>query len=184
MVAPVLAAFLPADVTAVVVALNGGNAELDWLTVGLTLCIAVKLTWRFSQTRLRLDSAGATAYGLLLRSRRASMQRVASALLLAVYDDRSLLPIRQLFLLDAAGSTLLRMRGRYWSDEQMRVVTSHFDIPVSEAAEPVTSRDLRAQRGGQLTWFERHPVTSGIVLVVAGLTASAAIALVATFVVR
>jgi hypothetical protein len=182
-VAPVIAAFLPADIAAVVVAANGGNAVLALFAVGLTLCAGLKLLWLFSQTRLQLDPGVVTEYGLF-RSRRATAQRVASAALVTVYDEGSLQPRPQLFLLDEAGRTLLRMRGRYWSDDQMRAVAAHFDVPVSETLEPVTRRELRMQHGPRLTWTERHNLASTVLLVSAGVATCAVISVLATLLLR
>lgn len=179
LVAPVIAAFLPADIAAVVVAVNGGNPLLDWVVVALTLCVGLKLTCRFAQTRLHLDPGAITAYGVL-RARRTTAQRVASAALITVYDEGSLQPTPHLFLLDSAGHTLLRMRGRYWRDDQMRLVAGHFGVPVTEAVEPVTSRELRMQHAARLTWTERHHVASTMLLVSAGIAGCVAIAVLAT----
>jgi hypothetical protein len=182
-VAPVIAAFLPADIAAVVVAANGGNAVLALFAVGLTVCAGLKLLWLFAQTRLQLDSGVVTEYGLF-RSRRATAQRVASAALVTVYDGGTLQPQRQLFLLDEAGRTLVRMRGRYWSEDQMRVVAGHFDVPVSEALEPVTSREFRIQHAPRLTWPERHSVASTVLLAGAGVATCAVISVLATLLLR
>lgn len=179
LVAPVIAAFLPADIAAIVVAANGGNVVLALFGVALTLCVGLKLIWLFAQTRLQLDPGVLTEYGMF-RSRRATAQRVASAALVTVYDEGSLQPRPQLFLLDAAGRTLLRMRGRYWTDDQMRTVAGHFDVPVSEVLEPITRRELRILHGPRLSWTERHNVASTVLLVSAGVATCAVISVLAT----
>ena len=183
MVAPVLAAFLPADITAIVIATDGGNVLLNWAAVGVTLLIGLKLAWRFSRTRLQLDPTVITEHGAFRLSRRATADRVASAALLTVYDNTSLRRRHQLFLLDADGRTLLRMRGEHWSDAHMRTVSAHFDVPVSESTEPVTTRELRRQRGDQLSWRERHPTASAGLLLLAGLASCGAIAVLGTMII-
>lgn len=71
----------------------------------------------------------------------------------------------QLFVCDASGSQLLRMRGQFWSMARMQAVSDALDIPLSELTDEVTRAELLEDHPGLLYWFERHPVIIAIVAV-------------------
>lgn len=71
--------------------------------------------------------------------------------------------LRQLFVRDAEGRQLVRMRGQFWSPESFDLVVRTLDVPVVKIEDVTTIRELRAQFPGLLFWFERHPVRAIIV---------------------
>jgi hypothetical protein len=74
--------------------------------------------------------------------------------------------IRQLFVRDAEGRQLVRMRGQFWSPESFDLVIRTLDVPVVKIEDVTTIRELRDQFPGLLFWFERHPVRAIIVMAV------------------
>lgn len=63
----------------------------------------------------------------------------------------------QLFICDEKGRQLMRMRGQFWSAENMRLVSETLEIPLSELGESVSTGELLDLHPGLLYWFERHP---------------------------
>lgn len=84
-------------------------------------------------------------------------------------------PVPQLFICDATGAQVMRMRGQFWSRSSMEDVSEALDIPVTELTDELTRTELLEDHPGLLYWFERHPVLVGIAVVggvvVAGLLA-------------
>ncbi|HEY4268163.1 MAG TPA: hypothetical protein VGM94_08235, partial [Galbitalea sp.] len=65
--------------------------------------------------------------------------------------------LTNLFVADAAGHRLLRMRGRYWSARNMEQVARHLGAVVTRANQSVSTHELHAEWPGLLYWFERVP---------------------------
>ena len=82
--------------------------------------------------------------------------------------------LQQLFVRDAHGRQLVRMRGQFWSPESFDLVTSTLDVPVVRIEDVTTIRELRDQFPGLLFWFERHPVRAIIVTALSALAIGAA----------
>jgi len=79
-------------------------------------------------------------------------------------------PVPQLFLLDHKGNLLVRMRGRFWTRESMRLVIAATEVAATIRAEPVSISELRREHPRMLYYFERHPVVGALafsVLVIA-----------------
>jgi hypothetical protein len=78
----------------------------------------------------------------------------------------------QLFLCDADGNQVIRLRGEFWSIRDMAAVCETLDIPLTELGESLTSRELLSQYPGLLYWFERHPVAASALFGVVVLAAA------------
>ncbi|TFD76311.1 hypothetical protein [Cryobacterium psychrophilum] len=76
--------------------------------------------------------------------------------LLDLYTSSSLDTIPQLFVTDTDGKLLVRMRGQFWSHDDMEALADDLDIPVMHVPEPVTLADLNRLRPELLYWFERR----------------------------
>ncbi len=74
--------------------------------------------------------------------------------------------LQQLFVRNAEGRQLVRMRGQFWSPESFDLVIRTLDVPVVKIEDVTTIRELRDQFPGLLFWFERHPVRAIIVTAV------------------
>jgi hypothetical protein len=66
--------------------------------------------------------------------------------------------VPQLFICDHEGTQVIRLRGQFWSLDDMRAVGEILDVPITELSEAVTPRELLEQYPGLLYWFERRPV--------------------------
>ena len=88
-----------------------------------------------------------------------------SILLAEVYTSDGSESRPQLVVLDANKRRLLRMRGQYWTREDMNVIVAALDVPVHNIAEPVSISELRSDFPHALYVLERHPVLIALVAV-------------------
>ena len=84
-----------------------------------------------------------------------------------------------LFLLDADGAPLLRMRGDFWPAESMHAVVVALGMPHLEIAEETRPADLRSRFPRALGWRESHPVEAAVAL--GSLIAAVVVALTVVF---
>lgn len=82
---------------------------------------------------------------------------VGSVLLLDLYESSTLDTLPQLFVTDVNGRLLLRLRGQFWSREDMERIAEELDVPVTTRTESMTLTDLRRDSPELLYWFERFP---------------------------
>ncbi|WP_375401391.1 hypothetical protein [uncultured Amnibacterium sp.] len=152
-----LALFGPVAVILVFISGPGRLVPLILSAIGLALLCGA-LAHRFSTIGLVLTDGGVTECRLIGRRRTTPSTHVRSALVLPLIDDRTVRTHPQLFLLDEQGRTRLRMRGQFWSEQQITLVANHFDVPVTRQAEPVSLPELRQSRRQLLSAAERHPI--------------------------
>jgi hypothetical protein len=95
-------------------------------------------------------------------TRRIPVDRIARAVLLDLHRTLAAEPRRQLFVLDADGRVLLRMRGDFWSTHSIHEVASHLvTVPVEHVENALTLDDLQRSNPLMLYWFERRPTRLG-----------------------
>ena len=82
---------------------------------------------------------------------------VGSVVLLDLYEASTLDTLPQLFVTDVDGRLLLRLRGQFWSREDMERVADQLDVPVTIRGESMTLTELRRDSPQLLYWFERFP---------------------------
>ena len=82
---------------------------------------------------------------------------VGSVVLLDLYESSTLDTLPQLFVTDVDGRLLLRLRGQFWSREDMDLVVEALDVPVTTPSESITLTELRRDSPKLLYWFERFP---------------------------
>lgn len=161
-----LAAFGPVALTLGYITSAG---RLGHLVVGAAVlalgCVA--LAYRFSTVGLVVSEQGVTEHRLIGRPRTTPAVHIGSALVLPLLDDRTLRTHLQLFLLDEQNRTRLRMRGRFWSDDQISFVAAHFGVPVVRQVAAVSLNELRQSRRRQLSVAERHPAVAVVLTAIA-----------------
>jgi hypothetical protein len=107
--------------------------------------------------------SGIAERGFFGLSKYVPREEIGSIVLVNTYRAGGAETYAQLFICDAAGSQLLRMRGQFWSMTRMHAVSEALDIPLTEWTDDVTRAELLEEHPGLLYWFERHPVIVGIV---------------------
>ena len=111
-------------------------------------------------------------------SRYVSRDEIGSIVLVNTYRAGASETYAQLFICNAAGTQLMRMRGQFWSMVNMQAVSDALDVPLTELLDDVTRAELLEDHPGLLYWFERHPVVVGIIAVAVLIAAALVIALV------
>jgi hypothetical protein len=151
-----LAFIVPVYGVAVALAADAGHLMSTIMSGSALACAAALVAVRMASARIELSDAGIVEHGILPRGVVTDRSELASALIVPVYDADGVKARPQLFIADAAGRTLLRMRGGYWSAKQINAVAMYFGISIV-VSEPLTRVELRRRHGIRLYWFERHP---------------------------
>ncbi|MCS5716821.1 hypothetical protein N1027_01590 [Herbiconiux sp. CPCC 205763] len=128
---------------------------------------AIYLTaaWLLRGVSIRIGRDGLVERGFFRHDNRIPAKRIAAAHIIDVYRGVSTETHRQLFLLDSSGELLLRMRGEFWSNDDIEAIAGAFDVPVRRFADPITASRLRAQSPDLVYWFERWPWVGGLCMV-------------------
>lgn len=109
------------------------------------------------RTVIWVDHTGVSERGFFGRITNVPAGRTASALMLDLYQSSALDTHPQLFVMGTDGRLLLRMRGQFWSTDDMETVVTQLTVPVERIAEPMTLGALNQLRPELLYWFERRP---------------------------
>jgi len=91
------------------------------------------------------------------------ISELASVRVLQLYNGRSFETTKQIFFLDAAGRTRVRLRGQFWDASDMNRSAHAYDLPVEMVEEPVSRADLRQRYGKNLYLYERYPFATYVV---------------------
>ena len=133
----------------------------DWTYVLVAHVLVVLATllgvYAFLSATITLRPDGVSERGFFGQTRFVRPADVGSVLLLRLYDGSTLDTLPQLFITDHDGRVLIRMRGQFWSAEDMERVVEELDIPVTRPEEFLTMTQLRRRSPELLYWFERMP---------------------------
>jgi hypothetical protein len=144
------------------------SAALYWLTIPngpwLAVLIAqgvatVAFGWgliAWLRTEIWVDRKAVSERGFFGRSSTVPVSEIARVVMLELYQSGALDTHPQLFLVDASGCVLVRMRGQFWSRAAMETVADTLGKPVERVPQSVTLRDLNRARPELLHWFERR----------------------------
>jgi hypothetical protein len=132
-----------------------------WTTIaaihaGVLACTAIAARHYFG-SRIVLVEDGVEERGYAGRVSRVPRASAHSILIIQIDEYHSGETLTNLFVADAAGHRLLRMRGRYWSARNMEQVARHLGAVVTRANQSVSTHELHAEWPGLLYWFERVP---------------------------
>ncbi len=147
-----------------------GVSRGSWLVVlgsqcfGIALCV---LVWaRYRAIAVVVSPVEITEQGMFFRQRW-PLDAVYRVILAEIYRSSSAETWHQLLVTDAENNRLLRMRGAFWGESEMRCVAEAIGVPVTEAAEPVTQRAFMAEHPRSVDWYERNRVLAALVLAAA-----------------
>lgn len=84
-------------------------------------------------------------------------EEIESAMLARTFHGSGTTIVPQLFLVDRGLRQLVRMRGQFWSLDEMNEVCEILGLPVTELTPPVSAKELLADYPGLMYWFERRP---------------------------
>jgi hypothetical protein len=106
---------------------------------------------------IQVNGDGLVERGFFRHQNRIPAKRIATALVVDVYRGSTAETNRQLFLIDSTGELLVRMRGEFWTNDDIEAVAAAFGVPLRQAADPITAAQLRRDLPELLYWFERWP---------------------------
>jgi hypothetical protein len=144
-------------------------AVLYWLTIPdghwtgvlaahvLVVLATIVGVYRFFSATITLRADGVRERGFFGRTRHVRPVDVQAILLVRLYDGSTLDTLPQLFVTGHDDKLLLRMRGQFWSLEDMDRVAEELDRPVTRAEDFMTMTQLRRSSPELLYWFERLP---------------------------
>ncbi|MGO2658581.1 MAG: hypothetical protein ACTH9T_02270 [Mycetocola reblochoni] len=139
--------------------LEATRGGLDWVPGFTAAVVAVYLVALVAYLRVGLfigpDSIAERPFAGPTRT--IPLDRVSRAVLLDMHRSMSVPSRPQLFLLDAEGRVLLRMRGEYWRHSDIALVASRVDAVLERVPKPVTLNELQESNPRLLFWFERRP---------------------------
>ena len=143
-------------------------AVLYWLTIPsggwvgvlvaqvLTMLLIAGVAVLYRRASIEVSPAGVREFGLRGLHRRVPRDEVSSILQVCFYRGLSTDTELQLFVLGRDGSTVLRMRGRYWSATDMRTVIDALGAPATIINEPQTIDEFRQAHSSLLYRHERR----------------------------
>jgi hypothetical protein len=134
-------------------------------TVALLAVAAILLV----RTGIWVDANGITERGFFGAMVTVPLEAIGSIVVVHTYHGGGADTIPQLFVCDREGNQLIRLRGQFWSVENMDLIREELDVPVVELTESVTSRELLEKYPGLLYWFERRPVLAAALFCAAAL---------------
>lgn len=112
----------------------------------------------FLNTTITYGPDGVRERGFFGRTVRVGHGEAGAVILVQVYERSTLDVLPQLFVASPEGRLLIRMRGQFWSADDMERIAEELDVPVTRPEEPMTHGQLRRAWPRLLYWFERVPV--------------------------
>lgn len=133
----------------------------SWFIVTLALLIVLVVIGYFvviyRQAGILVSPAGVRESGFLGLRRPILQEEIKSLLLVSIYRGLTLDAEEQLFVIGMDGTTLLRMRARYWDHDDIRRLVDLLDAPATVISEPQTLDEFGSKHSALLFWFERRP---------------------------
>jgi hypothetical protein len=128
------------------------------------LLLFAAVVWRLRGSGVRLSADGIRERAYFSGTVFTPAEAVSSALVVPLRDMSSDEVNEQLFLMDSAGRTVLRLRGHLWHPADLEQIVNYYAVPVRRLETALTWRELRRSYGRNLEPWERHPVVTGIAL--------------------
>lgn len=132
----------------------------SWLPVVVSLLVLMLLFGlamiAFYRTSIWVSPSRITERGFFGRKTLIPAESIDSIMLLDLYQPGTLDTHPQLFVTGTDGRLLLRMRGQYWSRDDMESVAEVLEVPIVHIPDPLTLRELDQSRPELLYWFERR----------------------------
>ena len=105
---------------------------------------------------------GITETGFFGRTVRVEAADIGSIFVADVFEASGTRTVPQLFVRDAAGRQVLRMRGQFWSKQSMDTVLETLDVPQEARTHSLSTQEIREEYPGLLYWFERRPLLAAL----------------------
>ncbi|MGO4689449.1 hypothetical protein [Glaciibacter sp. 2TAF33] len=130
------------------------------------ILLFVLTAWRLKGAGILLAPDGMREREYLRRKVFTPVEVIASVVVVKLRDSNSDSVSQQMFMVDASGNTLLRMRGPMWHASDLWRVIDYYAIPVRLVDTPMTWSELRrSQYRRNISVWERHPIVLLVCLV-------------------
>jgi hypothetical protein len=137
----------------------------------LTLVLAAVCYWRYRRTFVAVTTDNSIQErGFFVPFGTVPVSEVRSGVLVNTYRSSSSDTVLQLVLLGNGGKRLLRMRGSFWTEADMRAITTAIDVPVSVRPDAISTSALFEDYPGSAYWFENRPVLAVLIATAMGLS--------------
>jgi hypothetical protein len=124
------------------------------------------IAWRHLESYVRVDDARVQKV-TFASERIIPTDEVNQIVICETDDSASPGTVPQLLAVDAEGRRLFRMRGLYWSLEDMHRVADAIGAPVAVDTAPLTRRQFYAKYRGAAYWYENRPWLTALGIAVA-----------------
>ena len=153
------AAFLtPVFIALYAITIPNGPWQVVVITQVLATIMVVVFTSLFFLTAIWIEPDGLRERGFFGRVHTVALSDIGSVVIAETYTGGGTESHKQLFVCDHSGKQVLRMRGQFWSAEDMKILLATLDVPKTTVDETVSRSELQRDYPGLLYWFERHPV--------------------------
>ncbi len=153
------AAFLtPVFIALYAITIPNGPWQVVVITQVLATIMVVVFTSLFFRTAIWIEPDGLRERGFFGRVHTVALSDIGSVVIAETYTGGGTESHKQLFVCDHSGKQVLRMRGQFWSAEDMKILLATLDVPKTTVDETVSRSELQRDYPGLLYWFERHPV--------------------------
>jgi len=134
----------------------------SWLPVLIAQAVVSALfliaAWAFFRVGIWVHPGGIVERGFFGLVIRVPIESIASTVLVQTYYGGGAETVPQFFVCGHDGRQLVRMRGQFWSAENMTAARDTLGVPTSELTEGVSTKDILVHYPGLLYWFERRPI--------------------------
>ena len=131
---------------------DGWPVVLAWQAVA-TVAVFVGCA-RFFFVAIWVGATGIAERGFFIPRREFAIDRIAQIVRARVFAHGSD-QVEQLFVCDAEGRCLVRMRGQFWATREMDAVAEALGVPVTVLPDVITLRELSREHPRLAYWFER-----------------------------
>ena len=101
------------------------------------------------------------------RTTTAVLSDVASVVIVHTYRTSTAETLPQLIVRNRHGTRLLRMRGHFWTEEDMHSVANYLDVTLELPQEAMTSQEFFKRYEGSAYWFENRPILAMVMVAIA-----------------
>jgi hypothetical protein len=122
------------------------------VTIG---CLAT--LWRQLTVYTAVTETDLVGRGIFSPLVRIPLATVASVVVVRTYVGQSPDPVSQLLVRDAGGARLFRMRGNYWTPEDLTAVAKALPVTPTFVEEPISIREFYRTYPGSAYWFQNKP---------------------------
>ena len=135
------------------------------LVVFVQVCatvVAVLASFLFFRTGLWVDPTQLRERGYFGRITTVPVSDIGTIILAKTFSGGDADSTPQLFVCDKDGRQVIRLRGQFWSREDMEIVIATLDVPHKYIDDAMSQTELRSEYPGLLYWFERRPVIAAL----------------------